>query len=504
MSYQSSCFLGFNIPLLFFSIAIVVFSIFQLTEGGGYGYDDIIELMNDKISQFRINKIECNEYISKLNFKKDFTNYKIFINLVFNAGIIAYIIARFGKVDKSCEIGILISTILTIGYLTELSSTIISFVYYASTKYDSKDFETCNIRGGSVFIKEYLFKNAKSSLNFEFTLDLIILILICVSFIPLIIGNLCILDMEIDNSRKCIEKDFCWICSIFSCFGNVFNSCCEGCCNSCAMSCNSCCNDCCDGCCKPCEDCYKNKNRDLNGENINLDKKIKELEEENKRLNEEISTIKNSPSPYYLETRIKVIKFYLQKELNQQDVNNFDCKDLFLSEIKNDFGIKFTPQKFSEITLYYINEKVREILSRDSDPQNIFVNPVINRAGKTFEKNMVNENILRENKLVFDIRIILKENKKLEMNNFKQIKKLLLNEEEKFYENPVVNMNGITEEGKPNELYQNLVIKNVIKEIKIFDDEFFENKDIYNFNKSRNKDNDIEIINSKAIFFSEK
>ena len=117
---------------------------------------------------------------------------------------------------------------------------------------------------------------------------------------------------------------------------------------------------------------------------------------------------------------------------------------------------------------------------------------------------MVNENILRENKLVFDICIILKENKKLEMNNFKQIKKLLLNEEEKFYENPVVNMNGITEEGKPNELYQNLVIKNVIKEIKIFDDEFFENKDIYNFNKSRNKDNDIEIINSKAIFFSEK
>ena len=248
----------------------------------------------------------------------------------------------------------------------------------------------------------------------------------------------------------------------------------------------------------------ESKNMDLNGENINLDKKIKELEEENKRLNEEISIIKNSPSPYYLETRIKVIKFYLQKELNQQDVNNFDCKDLFLSEIKNDFGIKFTPQKFSEITLYYINEKLREILSRDSDPQNIFVNPVINRAGKTFEKNMVNENNLRENKLVFDICIILKENKKLEMNNFKQIKKLLLNEEEKFYENPVVNMNGITEEGKPNELYQNLVIKNVIKEIKIFDNEFFENKDIINFNKSRNKDNDIEIINSKAIFFSEK
>ena len=202
MSYQIFCFLGFNIPLLFFSIAIVVFSVFQLTEGGGYGYDDIIKLMNDKIYQFRINKIECHEYISKLNFKKDFTNYKIFLNLVFNSGIIAYIIARFGKLDKACEIGILISTILTIGYLTELSSTIISFVYYASTKYDSKDFEICNNRGGSVFIKEYLFKNAKSSLNFEFKLDLIILILICVSFIPLIIGNLCILDMEIDNSRK--------------------------------------------------------------------------------------------------------------------------------------------------------------------------------------------------------------------------------------------------------------------------------------------------------------
>ena len=508
---EEDCFLGFYIPLLILSILIIILSIIQLCKGEGFGYNWIIDLMNNKVFKFNFNKNQCYEYFSKIKFKKNFANVKTIFNLAFNSGIVLYSIMRYKHPDKSCEMGIFISIIIILGYFTELAITIISLVYFAKTDFDSEDFEICNRRGGSFYIKESIFSKAKSG-NLVYLLDKIIIIGISLSFIPSVIGILILLSQEIeDKYPECVRKEFCWICeeigNCLSCFGKIFDCCCQECCLSLCQCCVESCSTCCESCCNCCTICCKNRKKNITIDNNQLQKQINELEKDNKRIEKEISVLRNLPTPYFVETRINVIKFYIENK-NKADVSNYDdyYNTLFLSEINTNLGMEISSQKILEINLFYLNEKLREKLSQNNNNK-LFSNPVIDRAGNTFERGMVMQD-LRENKLVLSICNILRDSQDLTFDNFQKIKQLLMINNN-YYRNPIVNKSGETEEGSDghNYIYKNLIVKEIIDEIKILDEEFFNKLKLERNNGRRINQanmNNIEITETRRIFVFEK
>ena len=508
---DKDCFLGFYITILIFSLLIIVLSVIQLCKGEGFGYNGIIDLMNSKVFKFNINKNQCYEYFSKIKFKKNFANVKTIFNLAFNSAIVLYSIMRYKHPKKSCQMGVFISTIIMLGYFTELAMTIISLVYFAKTDFDSEDFEVCNRRGGSFYIRESIFSKAKSE-NMNFLLDKIIIIGISLSFVPSIIGVLIILSQEIeDDPSECVEKDFCWICegigNCLSCFGKIFDFCCQECCLSLCQCCVDSCSTCCESCCNCCTICCKNRKKNITIDNNQLQKQINELEKENRRLGKEISVLRNLPTPYFVDTRINVIKFYMENN-NRAGLSKYDdyYNNLFLSEINTNLGMDIDSQKILEINLYYLNEKLREKLSQNNNNK-LFSNPVIDRAGKTFERGMVMQD-LRENKLVLNICNILRDSNDLTLDNLIKIKQLLM-VDNKYYRNPIVNKSGETEEGSDgqNYIYKNIIILDIIDEIKILDEKFFSEQKLEGNNARRINQanmNNIEITETRHIFIYEK
>ena len=208
------------------------------------------------------------------------------------------------------------------------------------------------------------------------------------------------------------------------------------------------------------------------------------------------------------ELQMKAIEFYLRKEKEKdfKNNNNSFLKIFLLKEINEKYGLFLDSENFKKIALYYIKSKLTEYLS---DQKNIdfklISDPVIQKDGITLERsNVIQGNEFVENKLVFKIIEILNKNKNLQMIDFITIKTLLKNAKtNNFYDNPVVISNGNnigeTIEGDDYDIqnYKNLVIKNIINELR----EFFED-DFFNFQGLDNEDmkkfvdyNNIMIIN---------
>jgi len=255
-----------------------------------------------------------------------------------------------------------------------------------------------------------------------------------------------------------------------------------------------------------------NNNNLKNEKNLNIE--IEYLKESNKNLRKENEKLKYSKillnndfermENKLIRKNIKlkqlnVIQFYANKEIKEgnYDNNNY-IQNIFLNEIKNNYGLNIDSNIFKEISLYYIKSKLIENLT-DLKTKNIFSNPIIAPDGKTYEKDNLNmsKNYL-ENKLVLEICKILRENKnKLTFENFKDIKKLLISKETgNFYKNPIVIALGVnkgeTIEDTDNVIfgYKNEVIKNIIEDIReLLDDDFF------NFEISE-KDEMISITNN--------
>ena len=120
-------------------------------------------------------------------------------------------------------------------------------------------------------------------------------------------------------------------------------------------------------------------------------------------------------------------------------------------------------------------------LKEDPKTSEIFSNPIISKNGTTFEGNKIDKKKdYVENKLVFKIcEIIRKNEESLNMEDFNIIKKLLKNEKNDYYKNPVVistgNNKGETKEGNDDDKnYKNLAISNIINGIReLLEDDFF-------------------------------
>ena len=246
----------------------------------------------------------------------------------------------------------------------------------------------------------------------------------------------------------------------------------------------------------------KNKNNNIENEKtyfkneyIKAKKEIQKLE--NKLLFKNIE-----------EKQMKVIEFYLKKEITKEfNITKSSIIGKFLEEINNNFGLYIDSNKFTKIALYYIKSKLTEHLT---DPNNseIFSDPMISIDGITFDNNIIIPGInYVENKLVSELCRIIKNNKgDLEMEDFIKIKQLLKNKQnDEYFKNPIVISEGInlgeTLEGNDfnNQKYKNIVILQIINDIReLLEDEFFNFEGIKT-PKSKEEDNKKKLVDYNNI-----
>ena len=243
------------------------------------------------------------------------------------------------------------------------------------------------------------------------------------------------------------------------------------------------------------------ENRDLNYEKYIKNKEYEELKnkniilrEENKRLKEDKKRINNN---VLRRQKMEIIREYI-KSNNQIKISSNSLLKKLLIEIKHKCnGLTINQKKYEEIIINYIKQRITSYLLCPITNQ-LFSDPYITPDGQTFEKetilnqiekkgvNPINNNRLYsdeliENKLVSDICKLLKIGSDFNLNNFIEIKKLLLDTgTKKLYEFPCVISRGIikglTEEKfnfENSKRYPNLVIKNIISQnLEIFEDDF--------------------------------
>ena len=279
---------------------------------------------------------------------------------------------------------------------------------------------------------------------------------------------------------------------------------------------------------------YEQRGNYNNDYEINKNRRyMDELKEENIKLRKErelltnkrdymISKIKEINKAKYKNIKIDIVCNYLKSKYETNVTKDLLYNKLF-SKIKGECGLCFDKNKYEEIIIDYIKERISLYFKCPLTHQ-IFSNPYISPEGQTFDKNAIFKlvqqngrnpvtknkleiNELYENKLVLDIAEILNLNYDyFSIKAFEEIKKLLISKETgKYFENPIVNINtnsqGTTKEGSKIEInakYQNLIIKNLIEQNReILDDNFLKfdfdisdnNNIIIHSNNNRNNNN---------------
>ena len=187
-------------------------------------------------------------------------------------------------------------------------------------------------------------------------------------------------------------------------------------------------------------------------------------------------------------------------------------KELLIKEINKEFKENIQLKNIKKIAIIYIKEKLEEYLTCPIS-NDIFLNPYIAPEGQTFdrmkiyeylEKNELNpitrnplkKEQLKLNKKVLDLVELYKNNQ----HNFNEkacssLKFLLKNENNKYYENPIVlssgeNIGKTIEEksknSKKSKKYKNIIIKSLIEDLKDILDEYIPNIDKEEGNKLLN------------------
>ena len=243
--------------------------------------------------------------------------------------------------------------------------------------------------------------------------------------------------------------------------------------------------------------------QEISRQNLNSSKEeLNELKRENSILREENKRLKDDKfkmdNNMIRKKKIEIICQYIKEKYNINISNETLLKKFFL-EINNKCdGFIINKNKYEEIVLDYIKQKIFSYLYCPITRQ-MFSNPYITPDGQTFDKlailrqikkngvnpitnNILNQDDLIENKLVLDICEIIKLNSDyFNIQHFGEIKKLLKSKITKdFYKFPYVisqgNDKGCTKEQYSflnKEKYPNLVIMNMIKQNSdIFDDNF--------------------------------
>ena len=501
---------------LFCSSIILVISVIQFMNEEGYGYNGILTLINSHPFLLDINGNECNEYISNIKSKRTISKVKTIINISFNSFLILYVLFRIRYPDKKCKFGAFISFLIIIVYFVSLIFTGLSMTKYKKTKYDSDDLKECNYYIDSYYIKENIFNKYKTLSQLVAKLDIVVITLICVSFFPMIVGSCYILVADCDG-KNCCEEKLCWIfpgikqcisvtCECFcDCLKNLFS--CEG-CKKCCKGLGKCCGKFCDNienCCSICSnamnECCNDEISNLNNTNNSLQKTLSQLEKKNQNLNYVLNDLKTKRNKLmYNKKQIEVVLFYLEKRkvVKNNEIWKYYPEKLLLSELEDNYGLTMNQQKFEEITFYYIKTKLTQILS-DQRTSQLFIKPVINKEGKTFEGN--NQNLSEDcinNNLVKKICDILRKGEfgKKELNEIKNSLFYL----GKLLENPVVSEGvrnkGNTIEDPDKKNYKNNIIIDVISIIRdFFEDEYFNIGHLITNTEINEEENNQETLN---------
>ena len=540
-----SCLICLSIFLIICCSINIILASVQLGKQKGYGYDELLSMLDNNQLLLEINQKKCDEYIKDIKSKKNISKAKTIITLIYNSIALLFIVIRIKNLRVNCLFDILISVYLMAGFIIELVIVSLSLSYYNQTDYDSDNFKKCNIFNDTLLISEEIFEEAFIESQWVIKIDKGIISIVCIYFIPIFGYSISLLCKLCDHPYEldCFNHNFC--CA--KCYGNDYESLkkeneylrrrndelvLEN--NSLKRLNEEANNSISER--KKIEDeikiidtnDFKNKfhekkfleeNADLKAKIIDYENQLTQLKTYINNQAIEIKNLKDSSlenskqkeMKYILkkkeELQMKAIEFYLKEEKEKDFKNNNNqsfLKILLLKEINEKYGLFLDLENFKKIGLYYIKSRLTEHLT-DKKNLKLLSDPVIQKDGITLERaNVIQGNEFVENKLVSKIIEILNKKKDFEMIDFITIKILLKNvKTNNFYDNPVVISNGNnigeTIESNDNDIqnYKNLLIKNIINDLRdLFEDNFFDFQGLDNEDMKKFVDyNNIMVIN---------
>ena len=224
---------------------------------------------------------------------------------------------------------------------------------------------------------------------------------------------------------------------------------------------------------------------------------INEIKNENEKLKNKIKNLEIENDKYKKKERILfLIKYYIFTK-HETQISTESMLENFIKDINEKFKENIELNNMKEIAIMYIKEKLIENLTCPIS-QDIFVNPYIAPEGQTFDKikiyqvietkglNPLTNSKIKINQLILNRKVLdLVEFYKDNKDNFNEnacliLKEILKNNENKYYENPIVlssgeNMGNTVEGYSDNNNYKNLIVKSLIEQLREILDEYFQN-----------------------------
>lgn len=441
------------------TLIIIFISIAQLCNKNEYGYKSLKSIDSEKTS---------NEFKNLIRDRIKFSRKTNYVNLIFSSIIYLYYNIRInpGK-HISKKVFYFFNIFILVLILSEIILNSVTIAQFKSLSYEEKYFKT-GYYGWYAYIEYdqfYEYKNfGKKNLNLEAT----ILLFNALQFILIVIASIIMKnDLHSDCSMNCSD-----------CIELFFAS-------------------------------ENEQNRENLGKINNIyeekrknPKEINELKKENEKLKNMIKNLEIENNKYKKNERIVfLIKYYILNKHKEQ-LSTEPLLESFIKDINEKYKENIEINNLKQIAIMYIKEKLIENLICPIS-QDIFVNPYIAPEGQTFDKTKIYEYIEKKglnpltkskleinqlilNRKVLDIVEFYKNNK----DNFDEkaclrLKEILTNNENKYYENPIVlssgENTGMTVEGNADKKYKNLIVKSLIEQLGEYLDEYIQN------NSNKNK-----------------
>ena len=441
------------------TLIIIFISIAQLCNKNEYGYKSLKRIDSEKTS---------NEFKNLIRDRIKFSRKTNYVNLIFSSIIYLYYNIRInpGK-HISKKVFYFFNIFILVLILSEIILNSVTIAQFKSLSYEEKYFKTgyYGWYGYIEYDQFYEYKNfGKKNLNLEAT----ILSFNALQFILIVIASIIMKnDLHSDcpmNCRDCIE--------LFFASENEQNR----------------------------ENLGKINH--THEEKRKNPKEINELKKENEKLKNMIKNLEIENNKYKKNERIVfLIKYYILNKHKEQ-LSTEPMLENFIKDINEKYKENIEINNLKQIAIMYIKEKLIENLTCPIS-QDIFVNPYIAPEGQTFDKTKIYEVIEKKglnpltnskleinqlilNRKVLDIVEFYKNNK----DNFDEkaclrLKEILTNNENKYYENPIVlssgENTGMTVEGNADKKYKNLIVKSLIEQLGEYLDEYIQN------NSNKNK-----------------
>ena len=185
---------------------IIIISIIQMKKG--FGFKNILSIINNFIINFEKNNEYCNGYISEIKLAKRVAKAKTLFNLSFNLFQFIYSLIRLKNVNKFCRIGFLIWFILIIGHIAVIALTSIAIDEYNVEEYNI--FVVCfSAYQRNKIIEDESFKEEENNSNYVKILDFAIIGLNCFPFLFFLCScPICLSDCD---SSDWFNEDFFFV-----------------------------------------------------------------------------------------------------------------------------------------------------------------------------------------------------------------------------------------------------------------------------------------------------